>query len=832
MKNITLIFVYIFLLLLLLQNSQIYSQTHNITGIVFNGITGKPIAGITVEVQGVKEKTKTTSNGEYKLQIPDTLKKITFADFAGMDIMEIKQLNSAEFNIYLMDLDKPDLSIEELMNIKVVTASKNIQSILQAPATTIVVTEDQIEARKYRSLLDVIQDLPDFVINDFVNTDNRNIISMRGFDNQSKFIILLNGIRISNAEGEVMPIFENYPVHLAKQIEIVYGPASALYGADAMAGVINIITKNIPLDKNAAIDFSPSIGMFGMANGTLYGGVRLNKDVSFYFSGQLYCEQLAPLNDIVQDKNKFDFSAQQTGQFNTIFGTVAPKAPFTNDLEYPVSAYNFYSAIKLKDFNFSVFTNMSQQSSSFPSTGNNAIYNDNVFLRNEITVFNASYVKNVGNFTLTSKLSTNTFEISPESNYRDAYDNLEPAYKYCLENMWEAEQQVSWQANSKFNLIGGVSFALSEDIPKTADLQNMVNENAPINGTIIGTALPNNPNGIQDDIYFLKYSNTGLYLQAQWGLSDNLSFTFGSRYDYNSRYGSTFNPRIGIVVSLSSKTTIKALYGSSFLAPSPISAYQHYGTFTSNDNGTTYQSSYWLLPNPNLKPIFSKTTELNIQQFITNNFSLSLSAYYIFVNNLYKFVPDAGNTNYYNGKYLDWNVGYIETTINQGNQMNYGFTCGLDYSLNVNKLNLRFFSSISYVNSLVQTDYTDANNNLKTKYAQTALTTPFISHIGCDFISGKFTISPRLTIVGKQAGADFVNPSNPDKRITIDGYDLLNLTLSYKPVKFLSIYCVTNNLLNSKYACTYSGVTANTSTYMYGAPQQPLRISGGIKIEL
>jgi len=724
-----------------------------------------------------------------------------------------------------------ELSLEELMKVKVITATKNQQPITKAPATVLVVTAEQIEARNYRSLLDVIQDLPGFVINDFVHTDYRNTISMRGFDNQSKFILLLDGVQISIAASEVTPIMENYPVHLAQQIEVVYGPASALYGADAVAGVINIISKKIPGDKQSRVEFTPSVGMYGMRNGTLFGGVSLGDDAKLMYSGQLYSEDLAPLSDVVLDKDKFDFTAQQKGVFNSSFGTVTPKTPFSQKMEYPVSAYNAYVALKYKDFTLSMFTNMNQSSSSFPSRGNNAIYNSDVFFRNTVTAVSAIYTKQIDNITLTSKLSSNAFEISPQSNYRNVFVNFEPGYKYGFETMRSTEQQISWQADHHLTIIGGINYAIFEALPKTADLDTKVDVNAPIHGIIQGTRLPNNPEGIPDDLYFIKYSNFGMYMQAQWEPLDMLSVTAGARYDYNSRYGPTFNPRLGIILTPTSKSTLKVLYGSSFLAPSPNSAYQHFGSFTSSDSGTTYSSPYWFLPNPNLEPQYMKTIEVNLQQFIDRNFSVSVSGYYIWVNNLYNYVPDSGNTNYYGGKYKGWDVDYIEVVINQGRQRNYGIMASVDYTYSNAWLSARSYASVSYVRAEVETEYTDAGAVQRSTYAQALGTTPFSAHIGCDVTIGNLTVSPRLTMVGRQGGLDFENPSAPDARVSIDGYSLLNVSAGYRLSDNFTVFCVARNALNSKYAHTGGGVSSS-STHTYGTPQQPFGLAGGVRFKL
>lgn len=143
-----------------------------------------------------------------------------------------------------------DLSLKALLDVKVVTASKTSQNSGTAPATVTVVSKEQIRMRGYQSLLDLIVDLPDMKVDDKIYPGSRNSITLRGIQGQQNFVILLDGVKISSPTNEALPVMENYPVNLAEQVEVLYGPASALYGADAVSGVINIITKKLPANKD------------------------------------------------------------------------------------------------------------------------------------------------------------------------------------------------------------------------------------------------------------------------------------------------------------------------------------------------------------------------------------------------------------------------------------------------------------------------------------------------------------------------------------------------------------------------------------------------------
>src|SRR5690242_5773957 len=72
------------------------------------------------------------------------------------------------------------LSLKDLLNVKVITASKISQGLEMAPATVIVITREQIRNRGYQSLLDVMYDLPDVKVDDKIYSGIRNSITVRG----------------------------------------------------------------------------------------------------------------------------------------------------------------------------------------------------------------------------------------------------------------------------------------------------------------------------------------------------------------------------------------------------------------------------------------------------------------------------------------------------------------------------------------------------------------------------------------------------------------------------------------------------------------------------
>src|SRR5687768_10902290 len=178
------------------------------------------------------------------------------------------------------------LSLEDLMNIQVVTASGYLQRTSEAPATITVITAEQIEERGYEQLEDALRDVPgiDMIhLHGYVPT----LIYFRGMYGAENLraLLMIDGIPENNIIGSNDMAGPAYSLHNVKRIEVIWGPASALYGANAFGGDINIITK-----KGEDIDgfqFEKGFGSFNTSvSKVLYGINRSGFDISV--SGSLY----------------------------------------------------------------------------------------------------------------------------------------------------------------------------------------------------------------------------------------------------------------------------------------------------------------------------------------------------------------------------------------------------------------------------------------------------------------------------------------------------------------------------------------------------------------
>lgn len=154
---------------------------------------------------------------------------------------------------------------------KVVSASFLPKSLARAPATVRVVTSEEIKASGAQTIWDALRGVPGVEVAQTAAFQGE--VGIRGLNGplNNRVLVLLDGRTVMNANFDWI-IWESIPVTMEEiaRIEVVQGPASALYGANAIGGVINIITKSPAQMKGGAVGFSA--GEAGFRSGfALYG---------------------------------------------------------------------------------------------------------------------------------------------------------------------------------------------------------------------------------------------------------------------------------------------------------------------------------------------------------------------------------------------------------------------------------------------------------------------------------------------------------------------------------------------------------------------------------
>ena len=302
-----------------------------------------------------------------------------------------------------------------------------------------------------------------------------------------------------------------------------------------------------------------------------------------------------------------------------------------------------------------------------------------------------------------------------------------------------------------------------------------------------------------------------------------MTLTLGARGDYNSRYGGTFNPRLGMVARPTDSTTLKVLYGTAFLAPSPFQAYAHYGSFYSTDGGKTYASNYWHVPNPDLEPQQKRTVEVNVLQTLGSDFQFSGSVFYSRFSNLIQ-ASDADQS--YAGLYRGWPVDYIDFAVNEGHAVAYGASLGLDY--------LRTFGPARHFEAHAAAALANGREWEKDDInvsAPTGAMAPVQLRFGADIDWDRWRVAPRLSVVGTQRLLATTEVAGSLERQTLPGYATVDVNVRRNLFKTLDAFLTIENALDRRYRTINPRAYTNPEE-LIGAPQNPRRLSVGFSLRV
>ncbi len=123
------------------------------------------------------------------------------------------------------------------------SVSKSAESLFESPATVIVLTHEELMQRGYIDLEALFSDLPGFDVSRTYGSTYSNLYQ-RGYrsSNTDRTLFMINGIEENDFWGNWAYWARQYPLTMVKRVEVIYGPASTMYGANAFLGVVNVVT--------------------------------------------------------------------------------------------------------------------------------------------------------------------------------------------------------------------------------------------------------------------------------------------------------------------------------------------------------------------------------------------------------------------------------------------------------------------------------------------------------------------------------------------------------------------------------------------------------------
>lgn len=217
-----------------------------------------------------------------------------------------------------------DMSLEDLINVEVVTASKKAQKIEEVPVPMYVITHEDLKIYGYTHIGEALKMVPGIEI--IQGSDHDYQVSIRGlsttgYNVSNKVLFLINGRSVYNEVfGGVRMQSFNISIDEIERIEVVRGSASALYGANAFAGIVNIITRSP--EKEKGIHAGLLYGSFNQIQGNVRYGGSIIQDKLQYKIGISY-QQLEQakirMSDIPDNEKKVkEDLGYQTGSIQAL----------------------------------------------------------------------------------------------------------------------------------------------------------------------------------------------------------------------------------------------------------------------------------------------------------------------------------------------------------------------------------------------------------------------------------------------------------------------------------------------------------------------------------
>ncbi len=605
--------------------------------------------------------------------------------------------------------------------LNVISAGRISKNLDELPLTVYVISHEEILRNEYTSLIDVLNALPGINTSQPGYGELGESFQIWGLTGNLYSKILINGMPIKPSVVSGMPIGSQLPIRQAEKIEVIYGISSAIYGADAVSGVINIITREA--DKSSFVRGDISLGEdgFNYINFFLGGKGGKNNNIlqySFYGSKSEYSNMNLKYTDegVYNPLNYY----QQKGEIFNIGGTQYEALDLNeallvnngiNPADFEKQYYGkFYEGsltlpdiealgssshmlglhMKFRGISLS-YNNMYRRTHS--SLGLSPVFykynNPQNFWGENIHRTTLSYVREFDRFSSSTNLCSVVYRMDNNTSQGVTFYNLtDKVYRYSASDDLLLEQVFSGTPLKNLEIVAGLSYTQSGNLPVTNYLltpfdkrkYTPYSENVSIRDTVFGNF------GINP----LTYSNLSEFLQFYQSF-DKLRLSGGIRYDINTLYGNRFSPQLGILYKSAKKLAIHFSVGSAYKAPPSSLTYQSLAYPTSDD-----RIHYQVVPNPDLAPEKFTSMELGITRPVFRRAMLHQTFYWYRITD--HIVPETLPMS--NFSYPDAANDSVESWIN--NQSSISNVVGSQTTLRfedlVKSINLDAEVSLSFLN--------------------------------------------------------------------------------------------------------------------------------------
>lgn len=467
-------------------------------------------------------------------------------------------------------LDDGALSLDSLLNLRISSVSKYEQTTREAPASVSIISKEDILSFGYNSLGEVLNSVRDLYLSD---DRNYGYLGMRGIsrptDFNNRIAIMVNGVLLNEniwGQGPIESDIHGLNLDDVERIEVIRGPGSALYGNFPILGMINVVTQSgRSLDGGKV---SVEQGSYGKWQGSLAVGKLLKSGLDVNIG--LRAGSIAGQNLYYKE---YDDSATHNGVADHLDGSKY----------YGINVLASYRSVTLKLYR-------TWRDIQIPTGAYGSIFADpRTHTIDAYSYGDLSFERELNSkVAVQGRLWTNQFNFLGEFPYDSAAGGVQREATFTLKGCAEARLRWDVTANNRI-MIGGE-----------------------FNHHFMAKYKLEYTNRIVFDNNF-AFTTFGFYVQNEYQPLEKLTITAGFRYDRLYLGRNALTPRLALNYYPSKNTTIKALYGVAFRAP------------------TIYEVNVgfdgYVLPNPNLRPELIQNAEILCEHRFSQTVHGVISAY-------------------------------------------------------------------------------------------------------------------------------------------------------------------------------------------------------------
>lgn len=473
-------------------------QSTMLSGQVKDTHTRETLSYATIAIPAISSGVTTDDRGQFHIQVPDSLQNpILIVSLLGYhpDTLVLKGNNNLEISL------KPTLQVDEV----VVTGTMRTVSRTESPIPVEVFTPKFFKKNPSPSLFEAVGMINGVRPQLNCNVCNTGDIHINGMEGPYT-MILIDGMPIVSSLSTVYGL-SGIPNSIVERLEVVKGPAAALYGSEAMGGIINVITKNPATAPLVSADFMAT--SWQEYNADLSVKVNAGKSaqallgVNYFHYGQPF------------DKNGDGFTDVALQNRISLFN----KWSFNR-------AHNRIASIAARYVYEDRWGGQMNWNKSF--RGSDQVYGESIYTKRwelvgqyQLPVAEKIMLQfSLNDHNQDSYYGTTSFQASQRVAFAQVY--------------WDKQ----WSAH---NFLLGSSFRYT-----------YYDDNTP------GTATADGVNAAD------RKPLPGLFAQDEWTLSPKHKLLAGYRYDYDKHHGNIHSPRIAYKWSPSNKHTLRASFGTGF----------------------------------------------------------------------------------------------------------------------------------------------------------------------------------------------------------------------------------------------------------------------------